>query len=620
MANLFGLKKPNVNLRKNVFDLSQKTLLSMSAGQLLPVFTRECNPGEKFELNLSALTRTMPLNTAAFVRCRQYFHFFFVPYRQLWNGWDNFINGVDYKTSALQKDKKYKEFIPGLKIGEYIKKMVEDNTFIGLSIKDSDFSVDVNKYINDDEEGKDLDPYWKLISDNYFEDKEFLKLNNVDDYRRKCLDELGYRYVDGVSRLFDMLEYGFKYKGISTLSDYVDSQIDFTKFNAEWIRSNMDFTQDIKVNPFRFLAYQKIYNDFYKRDDYELTDPGAWNIDDLADTDNLHSLPVERLLSMTRLRYRWLPKDYFTGVVPTELYNTTSLSSLGTNYGSGDDPMTITNRTVQIDNSGEAVSTRGIRFAFALEKLMRLSRRAGGYDYINQISAHYGFNVPEGRGDKVNFIGGFSNNIDISEVVTTSSFAGEVGGQTFGNGIGQIHGRGVGVVNNNKPLHFTAPEHGLIMCIASVVPDLDYSAEGINKFNTKLGRGDYFHPELQDLGLQALFGYELYNDLNPNPLGKDRKSNALLGYIPAYSEYKTSYDTLHGEFRNGRSMSAWSAGQLLDYDSRGLVRSTLKINPSCLDRLFSIGYNGRESTDQFMVSAQLMCKAIRPMSVTGQGF
>ena len=33
------------------------------------------------------------------------------------------------------------------------------------------------------------------------------------------------------------------------------------------------------VNPFRFLAYQKIYFDHYRNPLYELNDPTAYNVD-----------------------------------------------------------------------------------------------------------------------------------------------------------------------------------------------------------------------------------------------------------------------------------------------------------------------------------------------------
>ena len=859
MSKLFGLNKPNTNLRKNVFDLSEKNLFSSSVGLLTPLLCRELNPGEKVQVSVNALTRSMPLNTAAFVRSRQYFHYFFVPFRQLWSGWDNFINSVDYKTSSFQKDAIYSR-IPGIDLFKSIADLLEDgyltpafnpatkmidvpeNTTIrdnttsykfrpgnirgdgnfvaneridkirkilasgrALSADDkkyydeyianqnkpatpvvkpnvvvkktwSDLTSQIHdyedsvKYIQDfnenlfndeldfvtvsnvtdlshpeevnvyqmlpdlvnshglpaqfnaivvnrdsvkshciyegnkyielkngqgiinyqmnlwlydsvankligylpsyiDEHGIKLDDkedvfpialngtkydctndisfaYWFRMKhidlDAYSVKKLIGEIKNppVDDPAvnnsaipassgkaisfstdavNKTLDEQGYSYVTGISRLLDMLEYGFSYvefdeetqsytQKASTLVDLIDS-LAKKKINVlEWLRSEKN---KCVVNPFRLLAYQKIYSDFYKRDDYEATNPLHWNIDDFKRGSAVMDFDDNsRLLNMLRLRYRWHNKDYFTGVVPSELlgglqgFNANSLGMFG-------DSMQITGDDNKVSVASGNVSTKGIRAMFALEKLMRLTRRAGGFDYISQTLAHYGFEPPHGRGDKVEFVGGTASNINISEVLSTAD--------TSKGFTGQIYGRGIGSTDEHGDTEFTAKEHGILMCISSIVPDSDYSAEGLNSFNSKLQRGDYFQPEFQDLGLQPVFNYELYNRIYSDNMPENlRIKKGVLGFSPRYAEYKSAFDKLHGEFRNGRTLSAWSSVSNVTDTNQGVARNSLKINPGVFNRIFASVYNGHESTDQFLTSAQFECKIIRPMSVTGQ--
>lgn len=662
MATLFGLNKPNTNLRKNVFDLSEKTLFTMSAGQLVPVLCRELNPSEKVQLSMSSFTRTQPLNTAAFVRTRQYFHYFFVPYKQLWAGWDNFINGVDYRTSSAF-DRAVGNTVPMLDLYEVIGTLLEQGYFVP-------------------------------------------NVGSGHANKKHDKDEHGFPYYYGISRLLDMLGYGMNFVHevdgkkvrFSTLAEIIDALIvEYQKLNTpstsegtapgasgtyrhgslsarnparDHIRHRTIYTDDsvrsysqekirvlmtklkglnIKVNPFRLLAYQKIYSDFYKRDDYEMTRPGDFNIDDFGfgskDTINSQTAgDIKRLLGMLRLRYRWLPKDYFTGVVPSELFNVGSVLeqfsddnspinhdfanlSIQDGFGNKHHFSSLFGRNVGLGSEG--VTTSSIRAAFAIEKLLRLTRRAGGHDYISQISAHYGFEPPKGRGDKVEFLGGVTGNVDITEIITSAngtaeSKDGKVKEAAF---VGQVYGKGVGSSRSNDDIEFTAKEHGILMCIASIVPELDYSAEGLNVFNTKFKRGDYFHPELQDLGLQPVFAFELNHQVGD----MDGYSNSdLLGFVPRYAEYKTAYDTLHGEFRNGRFFSTWSASQLVaiaddggdnieaKQAGSGISRNTLLINPKSLDRIFTIAFNGSEVTDQFMTQAQFVVKVIRPMSITGQ--
>lgn len=618
---LFGNNEPIVNLKKNVFDLSEKTLFSSSAGQLLPLMCKETNPGEKFQINLNAITRSMPLNTAAFVRTRQYFHFFFVPYKHLWRHWDNFINGVDFRISSTQSSnlQDYSQ-VPMLDLKRFLREGIKNGYFFGTT---NEYDNSFTRVDTDYDLGM-LDSTGRPFEYSVFINDEDL----FNKYKSKSLDSHGYLNAYGTSRLLDLLEYGFNVSGHPTLGSLVDKH--FKVKNGGYNDSDvLPFigSAPLRVNIFRALAYQKIYNDFYKRDDYEKSSPEYFNIDDVYTNLQLDSLPLNRLVEIFKLRYRWLPKDYFTGVVPHELYgadrNINSLISGVANYDFSfeDGTVNINNPFVEVGGapSYSRISTAQIRSAFAVEKLMRLSRRAGGQDYISQTLAHYGFKVPEGRSDLVKFLGGFTNTIDISEVISNSNNAFDHEGDLVGNIAGQVFGKGVGVISNNQEIEFEAPEHGIIMCIGSIVPELDYSSEGLSRFNTKYLRGDYFHPEFQDLGYQPVYSYELKNELQKNSVSQ--KATAL-GYVPMYSEYKTSYDKLHGEFRNGRSLSAWSASQLVSVDdsssSSGVKISSLRINPKCLDRIFAVNYNGSESTDQFITSVQFTVKSIRPMSVTGQ--
>ena len=653
---LYGVNKPNTNLRKNVFDLSATNKFTLSAGMLVPCLVRELNPGEKVELSLASITRAQPLNTAAFVRMNQYYHAFFVPFKQLWSPWDNFINGVDYRQST--RALKAGESIPAFTMTHLITQLFRAGILAGQDASKGSVS------------------------------------------KAKALDALGYSYVYGISRLLDMLGYGFEITlkpssytttwdddddeyvivGVGPRHDANDGRTvkkkkpadpkpskeqleiriasfaDFCKFvfaNSSVFLGVSDTAYNTvptvqpaltkliydcfggyRFNPFRLLAYQKIYYDFYRRQDYEGSKPEHYNIDDF-NGDSMNMTDNERLLGIFQLRYRWLAKDYFTGVVPSELFGTENLANssqvgrllpefreaMSNNLGEwrpgqafNQSHFTTDNRDVKLGNIQE-VSTRSLRAMFAIEKLLRLTRRAGDYDYISQTAAHYGVDVPRGRGEEVSFIGGWSSQIDISEVVTTAL--------TEKGDPAQIYGRGVGT-QQGKDINYEAKEHGLLMVITSIVPDSDYSAVGMNNFNAKLYRGDYFHPEFQDLGLQPIMSHELafqphkFARATNDPFGK----SVLLGYAPRYAEYKTACDELHGEFRTGKEFSPWvSSIKVLDnafFSSSGIKPSALLVSPSQLDSIFSVRFDGTESTDQFMCVCNNICKVIRPMSVTGQ--
>ena len=95
MADIFNsikLKRP----RRNVFNLSYESKLTVNAGELVPVMCKPVVPGDKFRVNTEMLVRLAPLVAPMMHRVNVFTHYFFVPNRLVWNQWEDFITkGVD---------------------------------------------------------------------------------------------------------------------------------------------------------------------------------------------------------------------------------------------------------------------------------------------------------------------------------------------------------------------------------------------------------------------------------------------------------------------------------------------------------------------------------------------
>jgi hypothetical protein len=81
MSNLFSYGTVKNRPARSGFDLSNRFAFTAKAGELLPVYWKLLLPGTKVNLKDSHFTRTMPVNTAAFTRIREYFDWYFVPLR-----------------------------------------------------------------------------------------------------------------------------------------------------------------------------------------------------------------------------------------------------------------------------------------------------------------------------------------------------------------------------------------------------------------------------------------------------------------------------------------------------------------------------------------------------------
>lgn len=96
------LVNPTHSPNRSGKDLSCRKVFSCKAGQLLPILCEEMVPNDYFEIDTASLIRTFPLKTAAFVRAKVHFDFFFVPKTAIWRNWDRFYyQRNDHESSYL---------------------------------------------------------------------------------------------------------------------------------------------------------------------------------------------------------------------------------------------------------------------------------------------------------------------------------------------------------------------------------------------------------------------------------------------------------------------------------------------------------------------------------------
>ena len=436
------------------------------------------------------------------------------------------------------------------------------------------------------------------------------------------LNQFGLPLKNDLIRLYDMLGYGIN------CSNY-------TKFT--------DVNSFFMVNPFRFLAYQKVYFDHYRNPLYELNDPSCYNVDNFFGT----SYDIDR--KSTLLRYRNWNKDYFTSVSPSfqgadyltdPVLMSNVLNLTDSSYLSGHDFLPDTSSNITWNNtavpaankdmigslsrpdySGLVFNIANLRAAYALDKLYRISIAAGDGDYGSQIKAHYGFNAVHDDW-KSQFIGGCSAPIQISEVITTATTVDTAGSLLATSG--DIKGKGVSL--NQGSFTFDSREHGIIIGILSIVPEADYQSSMVDTFNTKCTRDQYFQPEFQDLGKQPISSSEL--SFYVYPKGPEHPSseivNNIIGFTNRYMEYKTCVNKVHGNFNTYGSLSAWASPRnnplfvKHNYTSVFITSTSLKVDPRILNPIMAVSFDGTESTDPFICDCHVSVQAVRPMSVTGE--
>lgn len=554
MANnsIFQRNAHRANLQRNAFDLSFSSKFTASVGMLLPCFCKEVNPNEHFRINPQMFLRTVPMNSAAYVRLKQYCEFYFVPYRLLWRSFPQFISGTSNQFSTVIKDGSKFDSVPAAKFSDIL------NTIV-----------------------------------------------NGSSYTDSC----GYPFKSGVTRLLDLLGYGVNAVNVDSL-----------------ISANTTKPFEFSVSPFRLLAYQKIYSDYYRNPDYESINAENFCLD-VYTAGSKAILLYDSLV----LRYRDWKKDYFNVVKPsfqgsdfmsatfnpitfTSPSGSTVRSSLPDSYHYNNDFLGGVSTIVDPSTTGLRLTVSNLRSAYALDKLYRLMVSAKDGSYSEQMKTRFGIDAPDDDWKSL-FIGAIDAPITISEVETTAD---TYDGNEIGSAAGTLYGKGSSLSNGN--IDFTAKEHGIIMGIFSILPECDYSSNMIDPFNVKLQRSDFFQPEFADLGKQPTPLYQFM-------FNKDTDMSKVLGYNLRYAEYKTSVDSVHGVFngassvdKSNQSYNAWVAPRntpLAQY-SNGATVSFFKALPSVLNSVMVQQYDGTETSDQFLVNANFNVQAIRPMSIYGE--
>lgn len=82
-------------MKRHKHNLSNYKLATFDMGKLVPVGLHEAMPGDTFSMATSLLLRFQPLMAPIMHPVQARIHHFFVPFRLIWDGWEDFITGGD---------------------------------------------------------------------------------------------------------------------------------------------------------------------------------------------------------------------------------------------------------------------------------------------------------------------------------------------------------------------------------------------------------------------------------------------------------------------------------------------------------------------------------------------
>ena len=282
MASYTGMSNLQNHPHRSGFDIGRKNAFTAKVGELLPIYWDISMPGDKYKLDIEYFTRTQPVETSAYTRLREYFDFYSVPLRLLWKSAPSVLTQMQ-DINQIQS----LSFTQNLSLGTYLPSL----HLYYLS----SFIQRLNGGSNNPSSPNSL--------------KNFFGLNR-SDLAFKLLSYLGYG---------NFLNFAPS-SGNRWFSTSIKNTDDASSYTQQYIQNNY-------VNIFPILAYQKIYQDFFRWTQWEFSNPSSYNVDYFSGVSPLLISSVPESSSdywksdtMFDLKYCNWNKDMLMGVLPNSQF------------------------------------------------------------------------------------------------------------------------------------------------------------------------------------------------------------------------------------------------------------------------------------------------------------
>lgn len=385
------------------------------------------------------------------------------------------------------------------------------------------------------------------------------------------------------------------------------------------------FTYNEYVNIAPFLAYERIWTDYWRDENYQNPDP------DLDKAFFFYSGEFDIYKLRFSLHYANKFHDYFTSVLPgtqkgqpvgVGYFLDTLSSSLrkftgadlpkfgnasGTVIGVGqlvnDAGGTIAvqsgsvgsgNTAIGSSNLGVSVSVNELRLAFALQRASERNARTGSRSMTEAMQGIFEAKAPAVL-NMAEFLGGNTVKLNMMSVPQTGGDAGKLGAFSATG-------------TSTHAFIKTFDEPGLIMFVGTTRIKHNYT-QGIDRYWSKTRRYHFYDPALAHISEQPIYAKEFnYNSVND--------PDDVIGFQEPWVEYVKPIDKITGYLRDpaATDMKKWV---LQDYYAANLAISPTSYYPEKGNEVAAVtlDYNSNYPSYQFIADFQAALNITAPKPV-----
>lgn len=541
------------------FDFVHVTTQDFFDFRVLRAF--EVIPNGNYNISVGCTSQCVPLVRPAYANVAANIHAFFVPFRTVMRNW----NAFKVETSERAA---YTSHVPYLSIGTVVRCVMEhalpnDEVRVGF---DDNGHVSAeggyHGYIGDASKMYDFAiTHDVLYGDEYFNNDQgvsALDTQQVTTYYR--LDVNGRRFVNimlGLGKKIPLFQYMDKFwkERPRENSDYTDAYGNYFQqyTDIDIDSSSFDFNYMFSCLP--LLCLGKVYADWFTNSQFEVTintiEAAIETIStqQKADFENTHIL----LNLMCNTCY---DADYFSNSFSSPLggqnFDISEVQDISTSNIDENGNVVNAGKTVF-----EGTGLNGTPYYFSgssqtshitqylLKQLYRMTdiaRRSllAGVRPLDRWLARFGIKLDDCQLERSSWLGSYKQQFEISTVTNQNGS----GNEPLGEYAAQMRS----ITNKNGRFTFqNAKEYGMIILTSNITPKVGYF-QGDDRFNYHITANDFWTPEYDGNGVQAIAQYELNSaSLYDNDLPLTEPDKAF-NYTSRYAEYKNINDVVSGDF------------------------------------------------------------------------
>ena len=382
-----------------------------------------------------------------------------------------------------------------------------------------------------------------------------------------------------------------KYLGPGSLADYLGFKALQSELNTNVQQGETGYQTDIKLNALPFLAYHRIYNDWFRN---SLVQKDIYDEDTIT---NVYT-PASSLnvAPTTTNRYTIIcdmsdPDEMFAdGVSPWSLrqanfgYDIYTTASPQAQNGKA---QAVTMTT--IDNA-QGFTISALRAANSMQQFLERNNLAGNR-LVDFVKAQYGANLSDSIAQRPILLG--KGNFDVYSKGIYQTNVNNLDNTYDSNNpfttVGARYGSAYADGSDTLVENFTAAEPGYLMVLAWLSPKVTYST-GVDPILTRYDTNspsDMANPILQNVGNEPIFTSQL--SMYPLYQGIHSSGDKIFGYMERYGNWKDKQDEVHGILRDTSSLQSFALQRSFKRDVQPKITSDfLKIPTTYLNQVAAV--------------------------------